>query len=216
MEAFTVLKDALVAPLNRANVDTDAITPARYLRSIRRTGFARALFANWRYLPDTNDEPNPDFVLNQPRYAGVEVLIVGPNFGCGSSREHAPWSLREFGFRALIGTSFADIFYNNCFSNSILPVILEQADVDELLTATEATPGYRLTIDLQNETVSTPDSKIYRFHTDPFKRDCLLRGLDNIGWTLQYDDMIGDYEARRKAETPWLSPKAASEAPVAG
>jgi 3-isopropylmalate/(R)-2-methylmalate dehydratase small subunit len=201
MEPFTTLT-GLVAPLDRVNVNTDEITPARFLKSILRTGFANALFANWRYLKD--GAPDPDFVLNQPRYQGVSILLTGDNFGCGSSREHAPWAILEYGFRCLIAPSFADIFYNNCFNNGILPVTLADAVVQELFAEVEASEGYTLHIDLLAQTVTTPGGRVLHFEIDNFKKHALLQGLDNIGWTLSHSDEIAAYEQRRKQEAPWL------------
>ncbi len=201
MESFTTLT-GLVAPLDRVNVNTDEITPARFLKSIRRTGFANALFANWRYLNDGT--ANPDFVLNQPRYQGASILLTGDNFGCGSSREHAPWAILEYGFRCLIAPSFADIFYNNCFNNGILPVTLDDAIVQELFAEVEANEGYTLYIDLPAQTVTTPGGRVLHFEIDNFKKHALLQGLDNIGWTLSHSDEIAAYEQRRKQEAPWL------------
>jgi 3-isopropylmalate/(R)-2-methylmalate dehydratase small subunit len=210
MEPFVKL-DGLVMPLDRVNVNTDEITPARYLKTIRRTGFADILFANWRYLND--GKPNPDFVLNNPRYQGSSILLAGDNFGCGSSREHAPWAIGEYGFRCLIAPSFADIFYNNCFNNSILPVTLDEAIVKELFAEVEATVGYRLSVDLEAQAVTTPSGRVFRFDIDSFKKQALLQGLDNIGWTLSHDDDISAYEARRRQEAPWLF-NAGSQQPV--
>jgi 3-isopropylmalate/(R)-2-methylmalate dehydratase small subunit len=201
VEPFTT-HTGLVAPLNRVNVNTDEITPARFLKTIKRTGFADALFANWRFLPD--GKPNPEFVLNFPRYQGASVLVAGDNFGCGSSREHAPWSLREYGFRCIIAPSFADIFYNNCFNNGILPVTLDETTVEELFKDVESTEGYELTVDLAAQTVTTPSGRVLRFEIDQFRKQALLQGLDNIGWTLSHGDEIAAYEARRKQEAPWL------------
>jgi 3-isopropylmalate/(R)-2-methylmalate dehydratase small subunit len=210
MEPFVKL-DGLVTPLDRVNVNTDEITPARYLKTIKRTGFADILFANWRYLND--GKPNPDFVLNKPRYQGSSILLAGDNFGCGSSREHAPWAIGEYGFRCLIAPSFADIFYNNCFNNSILPVTLDESIVEELFAEVEATEGYRLSVDLEAQTVTTPSGRVLRFDIDSFKKQALLQGLDNIGWTLSHDDDISAYEARRRQEAPWLF-NAGSQQPV--
>lgn len=192
----------MVAPLDRVNVNTDEIIPARYLKTIKRTGFGEALFANWRYNNDGS--PNPDFVLNQGRYQGASILLAGDNFGCGSSREHAPWAIREYGFRCVIAPSFADIFYNNSFSNGILLVTLDKAVIDELFADAEGRPGYRLVVDLDTQTVSTLDGRTFNFDIDPFKKLMLLKGLDNIGWTLSHGDEIAAYEARRKQEAPWL------------
>ena len=201
MESFTMLT-GLVAPLDRVNVNTDEITPARFLKSIQRTGFANALFANWRYLKDGT--PNPDFVLNQPRYQGASILLAGDNFGCGSSREHAPWAILEYGFRCLIAPSFADIFYNNCFNNGILPVTLADAVVQELFAEVEASEDYTLHVDLPAQTVTTPGGRALHFEIDNFKKHALLQGLDNIGWMLGHRDEITAYEQRRKQEAPWL------------
>src|SRR5712691_4198761 len=201
MESFTTLT-GLVAPLDRVNVNTDEITPARFLKSIRRTGFVNALFANWRYLKDGT--PNPDFVLNQPRYQGVSILLAGDNFGCGSSREHAPWAILEYGFRCLIAPSFADIFYNNCFNNGILPVTLDSFTVRELFNEVAANEGYTLHIDLAAQTVTTPSGRAIHFDIDGFRKNALLQGLDNIGWTFSHSDEIATYEERRKQEVPWI------------
>ncbi len=202
MEPFVTL-DAIVAPLDRENVNTDDITPVRYLKSIRRTGFGSALFANWRYL-DNQGTPNPDFMLNQPRYQGAQMLLTRANFGAGSSREHAPWALLEYGFRCIIAPSFADIFYNNCFNNGVLPLILESNEVDALFNEVQATEGYRLTVDLPSQTVTKPSGARLAFSLDAFKRESLLKGLDNIGWTLQHADSIALYEERRRQEAPWV------------
>lgn len=207
MEPF-ITHTGLVVPLDRTNVNTDEITPARFLKTIKRTGFADALFANWRFLNDGT--PNPDFVLNQPRYQGVSVLLAGDNFGCGSSREHAPWSLHDYGFRCLIAPSFADIFYNNCFNNSILPVTLDEAMVHELMAEVQANEGYQLSIDLNAQTVTTPSGRVLHFALDVFRKDALLKGLDNVGWTLSHGDEIAAYEERRKHEAPWLFSAGAS------
>lgn len=210
MQAFTIL-DGLVAPLDRANVDTDAIIPKQFLKSIERTGFGENLFDEWRYLDHgepgmdvSKRQVNPDFVLNQVRYRGAEILLARRNFGCGSSREHAPWALYEYGFRALVAPSFADIFYNNCFKNGLLPVVLEEDTVDALFKQVEATPGYRLNVNLEAQTVTAPDGELYGFEVDAFKKHCLLNGLDEIGLTLQYSDEIRAYEARRREQAPWL------------
>jgi len=210
MDKFEKL-NALVAPLDRANVDTDAIIPKQFLKSIKRTGFGPYLFDEWRYLD--HGEPgmdcsarslNPDFVLNQPRYQGAQILLARDNFGCGSSREHAPWALLDYGFRAIIAPSFADIFYNNCFKNGILPIRLDAAVVDRLFREVESTPGYRLEIDLAAQTVRTPSGEEIPFQVDEFRKYCLLNGLDDIGLTLQHVDAIRAYEARRRQEAPWL------------
>lgn len=210
MQAFTVL-DGLVAPIDRANVDTDAIIPKQFLKSIERTGFGENLFDEWRYLDhgepgmDVSKRPlNPDFVLNQARYEGAEILLARRNFGCGSSREHAPWALCEYGFRALVAPSFADIFYNNCFKNGLLPVVLDEDAVDTLFKQVEASPGYKLKVDLDAQTVTAPDGRVYEFEVDAFKKHCLLKGLDEIGLTLQHADEIRAYESRRREQAPWL------------
>ncbi len=210
MKAFTVLT-GLAAPLDRNNVDTDAIIPKQCLKSIRRTGYGPFLFDDWRYL-DAGDlgvdpatrRPNPEFVLNQPRYAGAEILLARVNFGCGSSREHAVWALADYGFRAVIAPSYADIFFNNCFKNGVLPVILGEAPVDQLFREAQATEGYRLTIDLPAQTVTTPGGESFRFEVDAFRKHCLVNGLDDIGLTLQHADEIRAYEAKRREQAPWL------------
>ncbi len=202
MQPFTT-HTGIVMPLNRINVNTDEITPARYLKTIKRTGFADALFANWRYASDGHT-PNPDFVLYQPRYQGVSILLAGDNFGCGSSREHAPWAIGEYGFRCIIAPSFADIFYNNCFNNNLLPVTLSEAIVQQLFAEVEAAEGYELTVDLAQKTVTTPSGHVFSFEVDRFRQEALLKGLDNIGWTLSHDAEISAYEQRRKQEAPWL------------
>jgi 3-isopropylmalate/(R)-2-methylmalate dehydratase small subunit len=210
MRAFTQL-DGLVAPLDRANVDTDAIIPKQFLKSIKRSGFGPNAFDEWRYLDhgepgmdNTKRPQNPDFVLNQPRYQGAAVLLTRDNFGCGSSREHAPWALEDYGFRALVGTSFADIFYNNCFKNGLLPIQLAAAEIDELFAQVPATPGYRLRVDLEAQTVTRPDGKALHFDVDQFRKYCLLNGFDDIGLTLRHAEKIRDFEARRRIEQPWL------------
>jgi 3-isopropylmalate/(R)-2-methylmalate dehydratase small subunit len=211
MEKFTVL-DGLVAPMDKANVDTDAIIPKQFLKSIRRTGFGPNLFDAWRYLdegqPDKPNEGrplNPDFVLNQPRYRGAKILLARENFGCGSSREHAPWALLEYGFRAIVAPSYGDIFYNNCFKNGLLPIMLKASEVDALLHDVAAFPGFRLVVDLERQTVATPDgAKAMRFEVDAFRKYCLLNGLDDIGLTLRHADKIRAFEEKRRAEQPWL------------
>jgi 3-isopropylmalate/(R)-2-methylmalate dehydratase small subunit len=195
MEKFTVLT-GLVAPLDRANVDTDQIIPKEYLSSIKRTGFAQGLFGAWR--------KDPQFVLNQPRYTGASILLARKNFGCGSSREHAPWALMDFGFRCVIAPSFADIFFTNSFKNGFLPLALGESEVDGLFHDCAAFPGFQLRIDLDKQTVSTLDgSKVMRFDIDPFRKYCLLNGLDEIGLTLRHADRIRAFEAQRKAQYPW-------------
>jgi 3-isopropylmalate/(R)-2-methylmalate dehydratase small subunit len=203
MEPFTTLT-GLVAPLDRLNVNTDEIIPARFTKTTRRTGFEKALFANWRYLDSNAQTPNLDFVLNQPRYQGATILLAEDNFGCGSSREHAPWAIHDYGFRCIIAPSFADIFYNNCFNNSILPVTFDDATIRKLFTEVEATEGYTLHVDLEAQTVTTPDGRVLHFEIDQFRRNALLQGLDNVGWTLSHSDEIAAYEQRRKQEAPWL------------
>jgi 3-isopropylmalate/(R)-2-methylmalate dehydratase small subunit len=210
MDKFTILT-GLVAPLDRSNVDTDAIIPKQFLKSIHRSGFGPNLFDEWRYLDhgepgqDCSIRPlNTDFVLNKPRYQGAEILLARRNFGCGSSREHAPWALLDYGFRAIIASSFADIFYNNCFKNGILPIILDENQLDGLFKAVESTPDYKLTIDLKAQTITTPTGEVFNFSVDEFKKHCLLNGLDDIGITLQYTDEIVAYEQRRKQKEPWI------------
>ena len=201
----------IVAPLDRPNVDTDAIIPKQYLKSIKRTGFGQFLFDDWRYV-DKGDlgidvatrRPNPDFVLNQPRYRDARILLARENFGCGSSREHAVWALDDFGFRAVIAPSYADIFFNNSFKNGLLPVVLPAAVVEQLFTEATAAPGYRLTIDLPTQEVVTPSGEKFAFEVDEFRKHCLVNGLDEIGLTLQHAEAISAYEARRKSEAPWL------------
>lgn len=210
MEKFETL-DGVVVPLDRANVDTDAIIPKQFLKSIRRSGFGPNLFDEWRYLdhgePGMDNaarRPNPDFVLNLPRYRGATVLLARDNFGCGSSREHAVWALADFGIRAVIAPSYADIFFNNCFNNGVLPIVLPAADVDRLFGEAEATPGYRLRIDLPSQTVTLPSGIALEFDVEPFRKERLLRGLDEIGVTLTQCERILAYEERRRREAPWL------------
>ena len=209
MKPFTVL-DGLVAPLDRANVDTDAIIPKQFLKSIKRSGFGPNAFDEWRYLDvgqpgqDCSQRPlNPDFVLNQPRYQGAQILLTRDNFGCGSSREHAPWALEDYGFRVLIGPSFADIFYNNSFKNGLLPIRLEAAVVDELFAQCAASPGYRLTVDLGAQTITRPDGGLIPFEVDAFRKECLLNGWDDIGLTLRHADKIRAFELQRRAAHPY-------------
>jgi 3-isopropylmalate/(R)-2-methylmalate dehydratase small subunit len=210
MLPFTRL-DGLVAPLDRANVDTDAIIPKQFLKSIQRSGFGPNAFDEWRYLDhgepgmDNSRRPlNPDFVLNQPRYQGASVLLARENFGCGSSREHAPWALLDYGFRAIIAPSFADIFFNNCFKNGILPIRLDAAVVDELFADVAASEGYRLTVDLEAQTVTMPTGKRFAFEVEEHRKFCLLNGFDDIGLTLRHVDKIRAFEARHRASQPWL------------
>jgi 3-isopropylmalate/(R)-2-methylmalate dehydratase small subunit len=210
MQAFTTL-DGLVVPLDRANVDTDAIIPKQFLKSIKRAGFGPNLFDEWRYLdhgepgmdPATR-KPNPEFVLNFPRYKGASVLLARDNFGCGSSREHAPWALEDYGIRAIIAPSYADIFYNNCFKNGILPIVLDAAVVDRLFRECGASDGYRLHVDLDQQTVTTPGGEVLAFEVDGGRKHRLFNGLDDIGLTLLRADEIKSYEERRKQEAPWL------------
>jgi 3-isopropylmalate/(R)-2-methylmalate dehydratase small subunit len=210
MEKFTHLQ-GWVAPLDRANVDTDAIIPKQFLKSIKRTGFGPNLFDAWRYLDrgepgrDNSLRPlNTEFVLNQPRYHGAQILLARENFGCGSSREHAPWALMDYGFRTVIAPSFADIFFNNCFKNGLLPIVLGASEVDRLFDEAAPNPGYRLTVDLDAQTVATPSGAAYRFEIDPFRKYCLLNGLDEIALTLKNADKIRAYEEQRKAREPWI------------
>ena len=201
MQAFTTLT-GLAAPLDRVNVDTDQIIPKQFLKTIKRTGLREGLFFDWKKKKDGS--PDPEFFLNQPRYQSATILLTRDNFGCGSSREHAPWALLDQGFRCVIAPSFADIFYNNCFQNGILPVVLKADDVLAVMKEVLGTAGYQLTVDLGNQTVTTPSGSTYRFDIDPFRKDCLYRGLDSIGLTLKHELAIAAYEARRKADAPWL------------
>jgi 3-isopropylmalate/(R)-2-methylmalate dehydratase small subunit len=212
MQPFRV-HAGLVAPLDRANVDTDAIIPKQFLKSIKRSGFGPNLFDAWRYtdrgepgMDPATRRPNPDFVLNQARYRGASILLARQNFGCGSSREHAPWALADYGFRALIAPSYADIFFNNCFKNGLLPIVLAEREVGRLFADVAVFPGYTLTIDLERQTVATADgSLVFGFEVDPFRKRCLLNGWDDIGLTLQHADEIGEFEARRLHDQPWLA-----------
>jgi 3-isopropylmalate/(R)-2-methylmalate dehydratase small subunit len=212
MEKFTV-HEGLVAPLDRANVDTDAIIPKQFLKSIRRTGFGPNLFDEWRYLDhgepgqDNSRRPlNPDFVLNQPRYQGASILLARKNFGCGSSREHAPWALQQYGFRAIVAPSFADIFFNNCYKSGLLPIVLSEAQVDQLFNEVKAFSGFRLVVDLENQVLRTADGRLgFEFPIDDFRKYCLLNGLDDIGLTLRHADEIRAFEERHLARQPWLA-----------
>ncbi|MDN7903856.1 3-isopropylmalate dehydratase small subunit [Burkholderia diffusa] len=213
MEKFNV-HTGVVAPLDRENVDTDAIIPKQFLKSIKRTGFGPNAFDEWRYLDhgepgqDNSKRPlNPDFVLNQPRYQGASVLLARKNFGCGSSREHAPWALQQYGFRAIIAPSFADIFFNNCYKNGLLPIVLTEQQVDHLFNETYAFNGYQLTIDLDAQVVRTGDGREYAFDITAFRKYCLLNGFDDIGLTLRHADKIRQFEAERLAKQPWLNNK---------
>lgn len=210
MEKFITLT-GIVAPMDRSNVDTDAIIPKQFLKSIKRSGFGPNLFDEWRYLDhgepgmDNTKRPlNPDFVLNQKRYQGATILLARENFGCGSSREHAPWALLDYGFRVIIAPSFADIFFNNCFKNGILPIVQDTKVVDDLFKAVEASVGFQLSVDLDAQTITTPEGETINFEVDAFRKHCLLNGLDDIGLTLQHEDDIRAYEQRRKQEAPWL------------
>jgi 3-isopropylmalate/(R)-2-methylmalate dehydratase small subunit len=201
----------LVAPLDRANVDTDAIIPKQFLKSIKRSGFGPYAFDEWRYLDhgepgmDCSKRPlNKNFVLNQSRYQGAQVLLARENFGCGSSREHAPWALDDYGFRVVIAPSFADIFFNNCFKNGMLPIKLEAGKVDELFKAVESKNGFSLVVDLVQQTLTSPDGSVYKFEVDEFRKHCLLNGLDDIGLTLQHKADIGAFETKHRAAQPWL------------
>ena len=212
MQAFTV-HQGLVAPMDRDNVDTDAIIPKQFLKSIQRSGFGPNLFDEWRYLdqpgqpgvPESARQPNPDFVLNLPRYKGASVLLARKNFGCGSSREHAPWALEQFGFRAIIAPSFADIFFSNCFKNGLLPIQLPEATVAKLFDEVFAFPGYQLTVDLPRQVVVKPDGTEIAFDVQPFRKYCLVNGFDDIGLTLRQKDKIQTFEAERLARMPWLA-----------
>jgi 3-isopropylmalate/(R)-2-methylmalate dehydratase small subunit len=211
MQPFNVLT-GVVAPLDRANVDTDVIIPKQFLKSIKRSGFGPNLFDAWRYLDrgetgiDNSKRPlNPDFVLNEARYRGAEILLARRNFGCGSSREHAPWALQDYGFRAVIAPSYGDIFFNNCYKNGLLPIVLSMHEVDRLFHETVAFPGFRLTIDLEQQTVGTTDGTVvFGFEVEPFRKHCLLHGLDDIALTLEHADTIRLFEAKHKTEQPWL------------
>ena len=211
MQAFTV-HQGLVAPMDRENVDTDAIIPKQFLKSIKRSGFGPNLFDEWRYLDKgepgqdpAGRKPNPDFVLNQPRYRGASILLARKNFGCGSSREHAPWALEQFGFRALIAPSYADIFFNNCFKNGLLPIQLSEAQVAQLFDEVKGFVGYALTIDLPRQVIVKPDGSEIAFEVAPFRKYCLTNGFDDIGLTLRHADKIRSFEAERLARMPWLA-----------
>jgi 3-isopropylmalate/(R)-2-methylmalate dehydratase small subunit len=211
MQPFRLHK-GLVAPIDRENVDTDAIIPKQFLKSIKRTGFGVNLFDEWRYLDHgepgqdpASRRPNPEFVLNQPRFRGASVLLARRNFGCGSSREHAPWAIDQYGFRALIAPSFADIFFNNCFKNGLLPIVLPELEVARLFDEVAAFVGYELTIDLTRQVVVKPDGVELAFEVEPFRKQCLLGGLDDIGLTLRHADKIRAYEAERLLRQPWLA-----------
>ena len=195
----------IAAPLDRVNVDTDAIVPKQFLRKIERTGFGKHLFHEWRYLDYEGTKENPDFVLNKPAYHKATVLLTRDNFGCGSSREHAPWALADYGFRVIIAPTFADIFYNNCVKNGILLVALKSDEVESLFQQVIQKPGEQVSADLEKQTVTDPSGKQYRFDINPFAKTCLLNGLDHIGWTQQFADKIAAYERKLKEEKPWLT-----------
>ena len=201
MQAFTTLTGT-VAPLNRGDVDTDQIIPKQYLKTIHRTGLKEGLFADWRCRADGS--PDPEFFTNQPRYQDASILLTGENFGCGSSREHAPWALLDYGIRSILAPSFADIFYNNCFQNGILPVVLTPQEIQTLFDRTDSQDIYQVTVDLPQQVVLLPEGERYAFTVDPFRKDCMIKGLDGIGLTLQHEAAISDYEARRSKEVPWL------------
>jgi len=210
MQAFTELT-GVVAPMDRANVDTDAIIPKQFLKSIKRSGFGPNLFDEWRYLDqgepgrDNSSRPlNTSFVLNLPRYQGASILLARENFGCGSSREHAPWALLDYGFRCIIAPSFADIFFNNCFKNAILPVVLNDKIVDDLFSQVASAEGYTLSVDLLEQKIITPEGDQIDFEVEAFRKHCLINGLDDIGLTLEKSDAIKSYELRRTTEAPWL------------
>jgi len=217
MQKFTIHK-GLVAPMDRENVDTDAIIPKQFLKSIKKTGFGPNLFDEWRYLdqpgqpgvPESARKPNPDFVLNQPRYAGASILIARKNFGCGSSREHAPWALDQYGFRAILAPSFADIFFNNSFKNGLLPIVLPEATIAQLFDEVYAFPGYELTVDLERQVIVKPQGEEIPFDVIAFRKYCLLNGFDDIGLTLRQSDKIKAFEAERLATKPWLAHTMAS------
>ncbi len=211
MQKFTI-HQGLVAPMDRENVDTDAIIPKQFLKSIRKTGFGENLFDAWRYLDPgypgqdpSSRRPNPDFVLNQPRYAGASILLARKNFGCGSSREHAPWALDQYGFRAILAPSFADIFFNNSFKNGLLPIVLAQAQIGRLFDEALVAPGYTLIVDLERQVIVKPQGDELAFEVQPFRKYCLLNGFDDIGLTLRQSDKIKAFEDRRLAEKPWLA-----------
>ncbi|MBK8397175.1 MAG: 3-isopropylmalate dehydratase small subunit [Leptospiraceae bacterium] len=199
MKAFTTL-NGVAAVLDKANVDTDQIIPKQFLRKIERSGFGVHLFHDWRYLDDAGTKPNPEFVLNQPRYQGANILLARDNFGCGSSREHAPWALEDYGFRSIIAPSYADIFYNNCFKNGMLPIVLPAEQVEELFQYVEKTPDAKLEIDLMSQVVKAGNGKSYSFEVDSFRKDCLYKGLDDIGLTLTKENFITTFEKQRRSK----------------
>ncbi|TGL59616.1 3-isopropylmalate dehydratase small subunit [Leptospira sarikeiensis] len=203
MKAFTQ-HEGLAVLIDRPNIDTDAIIPKQFLKKIERTGFGIHLFHDWRYLDDAGTKPNPEFSLNQERYKGASVLVTRDNFGCGSSREHAPWALEDYGFRAIIAPSYADIFYNNCFKNGMLPVVLKPEEVDEIFKIVDKTPGAKIKIDLDKQNVISPSGAVYSFEVDSFRKYCLFNGLDDIGLTLQHAGEIQTYEDKNRKDLPWL------------
>ncbi len=203
MQPFKIHK-GLVCPIDRANIDTDAIIPKQFLKKVDRIGFGKHLFHEWRYLDYEGTKENPDFVLNQKRFRHSTVLLARDNFGCGSSREHAPWALADYGFKVIIAPSFADIFYNNCFKNGILPAILSSKDVDVLFQEVLKETGAQIAVDLPNQTVQSPSGQKLSFKIDAFNKDCLIKGLDSIGWTLQYEKEITSFETKQKKENLWL------------
>ena len=203
MEVFKTVS-GIAAPLDQINVDTDQIIPKQFLKKIERTGFGVHLFHDWRYLDDEGTQLNPDFVLNYPRYQGAQILLTRENFGCGSSREHAPWALHDYGFKCVIASSFADIFFNNCRKNGILAVVLQPEEVQALFVEVEAHEGCQLTVDLLQQSVITPEGKKFSFEVDQFAKNCLLNGLDDIGWTLQFEEKIEAYEQKARSQQPWL------------
>ena len=203
MEVFKTLS-GIAAPLDRINVDTDQIIPKQFLKKIERTGFGVHLFHDWRYIDDEGTQLNPDFVLNYPRYQGAQIFLTRENFGCGSSREHAPWALHDYGFKCVIASSFADIFFNNCRKNGILAIVLQPEEVQDLFVEVEAHEGCQLTVDLLQQSVITPEGKKFSFEVDQFAKNCLLNGLDDIVWTLQFEEKIKTYEQKARSQQPWL------------
>ncbi|WP_026960613.1 3-isopropylmalate dehydratase small subunit [Aliagarivorans taiwanensis] len=205
MEAYKK-HSSVAAVMNRSNVDTDQIIPKQFLKKVERSGFGVHLFHDWRYLEDGSD--NPEFELNRPEFKGAKILVAGDNFGCGSSREHAPWSIADYGFNTIISTSFADIFFNNCFKNGILPIKVDTDTLKALMDEVEANPGIEITVDLASQQISSPGGQAISFDVDPFRKDTLLKGLDDIGWTLQFEDKISEYEVQHRQQLPWLWPSA--------
>ena len=197
---------SVAAVMDRSNVDTDQIIPKQFLKKVERSGFGVHLFHDWRYLEDGSD--NPEFELNRPEYQGAKILVAGDNFGCGSSREHAPWSIADYGFNTIISTSYADIFFNNCFKNGILPIRVDADTLRALMDEIEAAPGASLSVDLEAQSITTPSGKQIAFDVDPFRKDTMLKGLDDIGWTLQFEDKISEFEEQQKQALPWLWEKA--------